>query len=168
MNRLMTALLVSAALAAPVLAQDALPDTLVKHWKTSKKYMLALADQMPAADYSFKPSPEEMSFGQQLAHIAQANAYFFSTISGQKSPISKPANYDKATVEKLLNDSYDFCIASLEGLTPDKLHATYDAEGQKMAGFEILLLATDHTAHHRGQVIVYLRSKNIKPTEYQF
>jgi len=29
-------------------------------------------------------------------------------------------------------------------------------------------LAVDHTAHHRGQCIVYLRMKGIKPTDYQF
>jgi uncharacterized damage-inducible protein DinB len=37
-----------------------------------------------------------------------------------------------------------------------------------MEGFEVLLLATDHTAHHRGQCIVYLRAKGIKPVDYDF
>ena len=46
--------------------------------------MLALAEQMPAADYSFKPNPAEMSFGEQMAHIAGSNSYFFATLSGQK------------------------------------------------------------------------------------
>jgi uncharacterized damage-inducible protein DinB len=41
-------------------------------------------------------------------------------------------------------------------------------EGGKMGGFEVLLLATDHAAHHRGQCIVYLRAKGIKPVDYNF
>jgi len=168
MHRWLLSFVAGAALLAPALAQEGVPPKLIDHWKTSKKYMLALADQMPAADYSFKLTPPEMSFGQQMAHIATANAYFFSTLTGQKSPISKPANYDKATVVKLLNDSYDFVIASLQGLDPERLHQSFDMEGGKMEGFEVLLLATDHTAHHRGQCIAYLRAKGIKPVDYTF
>jgi uncharacterized damage-inducible protein DinB len=140
----------------------------VQHWKTSHHYLVALAEQMPAENYAFKPNPAEMSFGEQLAHIAQANAFFFSKVSGKKDPIAKPANYDKATVLKMLNASYEFCIGALEGLGPEQLHGTVDTGEGKMSGMEVLMLAADHTAHHRGQCIVYLRLKNIKPAEYQF
>lgn len=168
MVRLTTAVLVGAALVLPALAQEGIPPQLVDHWKTSKKYVIALAEQMPAEDYGFKPNPEEMSFGQQMAHIAGANAFFFATLSGQKDPIAKATKFDKASVLKMLNDSYDFCIAALENLKPESLHQTFDSPAGKMMGMELLLLATDHTAHHRGQCIVYLRAKGIKPTEFQF
>jgi len=169
MNRWITTLLVGATLVLPVLAQEGgMPPALVDHWKTSRKYMLALAEQMPAADYSFKPNPAEMSFGEQMAHIAGSNSFFFATLSGQKDPIAKPTKFDKASVLKMLNDSYDFCIAALAGLDHARMMQTFDSEAGKMTGMELLLLATDHTAHHRGQCIVYLRAKNIKPTEYQF
>jgi hypothetical protein len=54
-----------AALATPTLAQEGVPQKLIDHWKTSKKYVLALADQMAAGDHDFKPNPDEMSFGQR-------------------------------------------------------------------------------------------------------
>lgn len=169
MYRSMTTLLVGAALVLPVLAQEGgIPPQLVDHWKTSKKYVLALAEQMPAEDYGFKPNPAEMSFGEQMAHIAGANAFFFATLSGQKDPIAKATKFDKATVLKMLNDSYDFCIAALAGLDHERMHQTFDSPAGKMTGMELLLLATDHTAHHRGQCIVHLRAKNIKPAEFQF
>jgi uncharacterized damage-inducible protein DinB len=171
MHRFVSTLFVGAVMMAPLLAQGPpmeMQQQLVDHWKTSKKYVLALADQMPAADYSFKPNKEEMSFGEQLAHIAGSNSYFFAKLSDKKDPIAKPANFDKATVVKMLSDSYDFVIASLEGLDLTRMHATIDTGEGKMSGMELLLLATDHTAHHRGQCIVYLRAKNIKPAEYQF
>jgi uncharacterized damage-inducible protein DinB len=170
MHRLTTALLVGAALILPALAQEAgtVPSVLVDHWKTSKKYMLALAEQMPAEDYSFKPNAAEMSFGEQMAHIAGANSFFFATLSGQKDPIAKPTKFDKASVLKTLNDSYDFSIAALTGLDHERMFQTFDSPAGKMTGMELLLLATDHTAHHRGQCIVYLRAKGIKPAQYQF
>jgi uncharacterized damage-inducible protein DinB len=155
--------------AAPVFAQEnPLLAKLATHWATSKTFTLAVADQMPAADYSFKPNPEQMSFGEQMAHIATSNAYFFSMLTGEKSPIAKPADYQKATVEKLLGDSFDYCAAILPKLTEEQLHKTYDTPDGKMTGIEIILFAMDHTAHHRGQTEVYLRVKGIKPTDYQF
>src|SRR5260370_15530477 len=113
MVRLTTTVLMGAALILPAFAQDEINTKLAEHWKISKKYVIALAEQMPAADYSFKPNPSEMSFGDQMAHIAGSTSYFFATLSGQKDPIAKPANFEKATVLKMLNDSYDFCISSL-------------------------------------------------------
>jgi hypothetical protein len=136
MYRLTTAFLLSAALVLPALAQD--PDvtgTLVNHWKTSKKYVLALADQMPAADYSFKPNPDEMSFGEQMAHIATSNAFFFSTLSGQKNPIGKPKDFDKASVLKLLNASYDFVVSALEDLPLERLHETFTSPEARCPGW---------------------------------
>ena len=169
MYRSLTTLLLGAALVLPVFAQEGgMPPQLVDHWKTSKKYVLALAEQMPAADYSFKPNPAEMSFGEQMAHIAGSNSYFFATLSGQKDPLGKPANFEKATVIKMLNDSYDFVISAMGTIKHDTMMKTFDGEGGKMTGMEMMLLAIDHTAHHRGQCIVYLRAKNIKPADYQF
>jgi len=169
MYRFLTTLMVGAAVTLPALAQEnPVQAKLIEHWKTSKKYVLALAEQMPAGDYAFKPNPAEMGFGEQMAHIADSNSYFFSKLSGKANPIAKPANFEKATVLKMLNDSYDFVIASLGSLTPEQMHGTIDTGEGKMTGFELLLLATDHTAHHRGQCIVYLRAKNIKPVDYEF
>src|SRR5215472_2915444 len=128
-NRRVTMIvLASAALAVPALAQEgSLPSQLTDHWKTSKKYVIALAEQMAAADYSFKPNPEEMSFGEQMAHIAGANTYFFATLTGQKDPIPKPTEFDKPSVLKLLNTSYDFVIAALDKLDHERMHQKYDS-----------------------------------------
>jgi uncharacterized damage-inducible protein DinB len=169
MYQFVTSLLMGAALLAPALAQEQnMMAKFADHWRTQKKYVIALAEQMPAEDYGFKPNPEEMSFGRQMAHIATANAFFFSKISGKPNPIAQPANYDKATVLKLLSDSFDFCINAMEGITPEQLHATIKTPDGEMTGAEALLFVTDHNAHHRGQAIVYLRAKNIKPAEYEF
>jgi uncharacterized damage-inducible protein DinB len=167
MKKLLIALAILAA--SPIFAQEnPLLAKLAAHWATSKQFTIAVADQMPAKDYSFKPNPAEMSFGEQMAHIATANAYFFSVLTGEKSPIGKPADYQKATVEKLLNDSFDYCAAMFPKLTDEQLHKTYETPDGKMTGIEVILFAMDHTAHHRGQTEVYLRVKNIKPTDYQF
>jgi uncharacterized damage-inducible protein DinB len=166
MRRLLTALV---AFAIPALCADStLIPMLVKHWQTSKTYTVALAEQMPEEGYASKPNPDEMTFGAQLAHIARGNAFFLSKVAGTPSPIGKPENLDKATVIKMLNDSYDYVIKSIQGLTPEQLGAEVDLGFMKLSGLETVLFSMDHTAHHRGQCVVYLRVKGIKPADYQF
>ncbi len=141
---------------------------MADHWKKSKEYTLAIAEQMPAGDYTFKPNPEEMSFGEQMAHIANANGYFFSLLSGGKSPIGKPANYEKDTVIALLNQSFDYAIKAVETATPAQMAKTYKSPDGNMTGTEIVYFGLDHTTHHRGQCVVYLRVKGIKPADYRY
>lgn len=167
MNRF--ALLLLTLAVAPVVAEEnPMMAKLAAHWKTSSDFTIAVANQMPAGNYSFKPNPEQMSFGEQMAHIASANAYFYSLLTGDKSPIGKPADYEKATVLKMLNDSYDYTSKILSQVTPEQLHKNYKTPDGEMVGFEVILFSMDHTTHHRGQCEVYLRVKNIKPTDYKF
>jgi len=166
MKRMLVTLI---ALAVPAVCADLnLVQTLTGHWKTSKAYTIAIAEQMPEDGYASKPNPEQMTFAGQLEHIAQVNAYFISTVTGAKSPLGKPEKHDKASVIKMLNDSYDWVIKEVAALTPDKLSKMIDTGEGKMSGLDALLLAADHTTHHRGQCVVYLRVKNIKPADYRF
>jgi|SRR5579884_473344 len=139
-----------------------------KHWTTSRDYTLALAKQMPADAYSFKPVDAEMSFAEQLVHLARANMYFMSQIAGEKPDMKKPATMDKDAVLKYVGDSFDYGSGVLGKATEAQLMKTYKVEDQDMSGLEVIDLAMNHTSHHRGQLIVYLRLKNIKPTDYQF
>jgi uncharacterized damage-inducible protein DinB len=165
MNRLLAIL---AVCAVPALCADGIVPTLVKHLKTSKEYMGRLADKMPADGYASKPNPAQMTFAEQLTHVAVSNAMFAAKLTGTKSPIAKSDKMDKASVTKLLNDSFDYVIKSVEGLTPEQLHKEVDTPDGKMTGLEAVLFTMDHTAHHRGQCIVYLRVKDIAPPEYEF
>ncbi|MGE5645211.1 MAG: DinB family protein [Acidobacteriota bacterium] len=162
MKRLLGTLIV---LAIPALSAG---PNLAKHWKTSKEYTIAVAEKMPEQGYDFRPNAAQMTFAQQLVHIAEANGFFISTLTGAKSPVAKPEKLDKASVIKMLNDSFDWDIKSIEGLTPEQLSKQVKLEGGMMSGLEAILLAMDHTTHHRGQCIVYLRARDIAPPDYQF
>ncbi|HTQ55293.1 MAG TPA: DinB family protein [Bryobacteraceae bacterium] len=161
------------ALAAPLFAADDAA-MFAKHWQTSKEFTLAVAEAMPAADYNFKPNPEEMSFGKVMAHIALANNRAFAAVSGVKAPETPEkiaaaykdpkGMFDKETTIQFLRDSFDYCTRALAEVTPEKL----DAMTGPLTGRERLWAYFTHTAHHRGQAEVYLRIKNIKPPDYRF
>jgi hypothetical protein len=72
-------------------AQTANKDVLLKHWKTSGEFTLAVADAMPTDGYNFRPTPEEMSFGELMAHIAAADRNACANASGLTAPPLAPA-----------------------------------------------------------------------------
>jgi hypothetical protein len=73
-------------IAIPTAAQTAQKDILVKHWKTSGDFTIAVASAMPADGYTFRPTPEEMSFGELMAHIAALDRNACANASGLKPP----------------------------------------------------------------------------------
>src|SRR5216684_8088378 len=81
-----TNLIITLALAVPALAQTAVKDALVKHWKTSGEFTIAVASAMPAESYNFRPNPEEMSFGELMRHIAAVNLKACANASGMTRP----------------------------------------------------------------------------------
>jgi uncharacterized damage-inducible protein DinB len=172
----MKQLLILAAIALPALAQTTIKDALVKHWKTTGEFTLAVAKAMPAESYGFKPVPEEMSFSQVLVQVAGANMNACSNASGMPRPAIPPKisenlkaekDTDKEMVVQFLADTFNFCNQAVASMTPEKLDAMAGTT-RKMTGFEWLWSYFTHTAHHRGQLEVYLRLKGIKPPDYTF
>ena len=143
---------------------------LSTHWATARTYTLAVAAQMPDDQYTFKPTPAQMSFGEQMMHIASANSYFFGKMTGATPPAApaKTAAANKAAVIKALTESFDFVAAQMATMKDSQLLEVVDTGDGKMSRYEGAMLAFDHTAHHRGQTLVYLRLKGVVPTEYKF
>jgi uncharacterized damage-inducible protein DinB len=168
MKKILISLTALACLAASAFAEDSTPATLLAHLKKSQAFTVKVAEQMPEADYSFKLTPAQMSFAEQMAHIANANYFFYGTLAGEKQGDPKPASMSKADVIAFLNKSFEYSEGVLAKATPEQLNKMYSAEGGKMTGLELVMLAFDHTTHHRAQTEMYLRAKGITPTSYTF
>ncbi len=166
-------------LAAPLFAQSTVKDALAKHWKTSEEFTIAVANAMPAESYNFRPNPEEMSFGQLMAHIAGINEYACAMASGLPRPALPPKivewskdtekiDVSKETAMPFLKDSFEFCNKAVAAMTPERMDTVVGPAARNLTGFEWLFAYFTHTAHHRAQAEVYLRVKGIKPPDYQF
>jgi hypothetical protein len=170
-------LLTLALLAGPAFAQTTLHESMVKHWKTTEEFTLAVAQAMPADGYGFKPVPEELSFGQLMVQIAAANVGACANASAIPAPpvperLSAALKDEKVEVSKdaamkFLTDTFEFCNRAVDSMTPEKMDAVV-GRTRKMTGFEWMWAYFTHTAHHRGQAEVYLRVKGIKPPDYRF
>lgn len=145
-------------------------------WQISAQFTLDVANAMPADLYTFKPNPEEMTFGEQIVHIAGSNVLRFNQISGITPPFqldrSKPLPSDKENAVKLLRESFDYVLAVLPQITPKQLERTWHIPSWKGRtdpdGRAMIMNMFVHTAHHRAQCEVYMRAKGIKPPDYTF
>ena len=145
-------------------------DSFLKHWQVTKDYTIAVAEAMPAEHYDFKASPPQRTFAEQLIHLARANSAYVSAW-GLSAILGVPKTADKATVRKYLAESFDQ-VAEVIGKLSEKdlLRNDLGAPPRFPAhtGSDLLLRAYMHTAHHRGQAVVYLRLKGIVPPEWAF
>lgn len=149
-------------------ANDSLLSQLTRKWTNAEDYAIKMAKLMPEEFYDFKPVPEEMSFKQQLLHIAQniqwlSSSYLFTK---KAMPINDTAVKDKATVLQILNDAYNMAMSAHQNLTAKQMEEVVPFIAGPMTRRQILILLHDHQTHHVGQIIVYLRLKGIKPPAY--
>src|SRR5580704_4135759 len=105
-------ILLTLALAIPAFSQTSIKDALVKHWKVTSDFTIAVAKLMPADQYGFRPVPVELSFGQLMVQIAGANLNACSQASGMKRP-AIPAKITEALKEEKTDIDKDAAVIFL-------------------------------------------------------
>ncbi len=144
--------------------------TFVKAGATRyEKNMVAAAEAMPAEKYSYKPTPDQGSFGNLVMHIAQSNSTFCSKISGQAAPDSKIAETDsKDKLVAALKESFAFCTTSMANVDDSKLGEQFIFFGGRpiSRGGALVALAGSWTDHYATQAM-YLRLNGILPPTAQ-
>jgi hypothetical protein len=91
-----------------------------KHFGPLAKLSVAVAQAMPADQYSFRPQAESMDFGQLMSHIAATNYQFCAGLKDREPP-SLPSPTEKDAVVKFLGASFDYCAAVIRNLTEPQL-----------------------------------------------
>jgi uncharacterized damage-inducible protein DinB len=144
-------------------------EAAIKKLENAKTYTLKVAELMPAENYSFKPTKEEMSFARQLLHLAENLGWLTSSYLRQdQNPVNKKelTLTSKDSVISVVNRSYDYALATIKSFHPNSLADPVKFFAGPMNKLQIINLINDHQTHHRAQLIVYLRLKGIKPPSY--
>src|ERR1700681_4139806 len=118
----------------PAFAQTDIKAAVLKHLKTSRDFTLKVADQMPPADYGFKLTPPQMSFAEQLAHLAEEQAGLLAPFSNDKPNPGKPVSMQKKDVVAYVQQSFDKSIDRVSKLTPADLAKTYQSGEGSLTG----------------------------------
>jgi uncharacterized damage-inducible protein DinB len=159
---ILSSVLTARALGAPPTAAG----EYAKHFAALSGLSVAVAQAMPADQYSFRPHPESMDFGQLMSHIATTNYQFCAGLKDTQPP-AMPSPTEKDAVVRFLSDSFAYCADVISNLTDAQLSAAHDSPDGHLPGREVLLAMYVHVAHHRGQAEIYLRDKGIRPPSYR-
>ena len=136
-------------------------------WAGAKRNIVDSADQMPEADYSFRPVDTVRTFGQILAHVADSNYFYCARSKGEAPPVpdgtlEKTAT-TKAAIVKALGESVAYCDAVYAALTPSSAAETVKAGNNQIPRVQPLFGNVSHNVEHYGNVVTYFRMKKMVP-----
>lgn len=138
-------------------------------WQMMNGYVLRSAEQMPDADFAYRPTEGVRTFGQTVAHLAAAQYMFCAAATGE----ALRPEYDverlrttKAEIVQAFRESTAYCerayaqsdAASAQGIT---------LFGQPRTRFFALSMNAIHVGEHYGNLVTYLRMKGMVPPSSQ-
>ncbi len=167
------ALLAASALAqttpaqtAPESAKNPISTALRDIMPNRQKNTIAAVEAMPADKFSYKPSPDQMTFGHLVAHMVEANYGLCSNAAAVPAPKVEEVK-DTDTKDKLvasLKASFDFCADALAKMDDSKLgEMTAGIGGQQLSRARFALGIASNWADHYAEAAMYLRQNGILP-----
>jgi uncharacterized damage-inducible protein DinB len=123
------------------------------------------AEKMPEDSYGFRPTPDVRSFAELVGHAADAQMMFCSVANGSKPPGTKVegTKTSKADLVDALKQAVAFCDKVYSDMTDADAPHMVQMFGHDMAKLNVLSFNTAHSDEHYGNMVTYLRLKNIIP-----
>jgi uncharacterized damage-inducible protein DinB len=133
--------------------------------ETIRTLVLRTAEKVPENVYDFKPTADVRSIAGLLGHIADGNILLCGMAGGGK-PAFDRSNEKKTTRADLvaaLKASYDACDKVFAETTDANAATSVEFFGQKQTRLGMLAFTTSHMWEHYGNLVTYMRLKNIVP-----
>ena len=130
-----------------------------------KDILLRSAQKMPEENYSFKPTDSVRTYGQIVGHLADAQYNFCSMALGETNPGLKieETKTTKADLVAALKGALAYCDKAYDGATDASGAQTVKLFGMDMPKFGVLNINNAHDMEHYGNLVTYMRLKNIVP-----
>lgn len=155
------------AVSASVPAQDnPLSASIKAQYGLGKTVITRSAEKVPESDYGFKPTDEVRSFGQLVGHVADAQYMFCSAAAGEKSPATgsvEKTKTSKADLVQALKDAFAYCDKAYDGMTDAVAVQMVKLFGREQPKLGVLAFNSMHNYEHYGNMVTYMRLKNIVP-----
>ena len=151
---------------AMAFAQSPVADAFRENAASEAKNLIAAAEEVPEAKYTYKPTPAQMSFADIVVHLSQGNDYFCGNIGGVKAPTRTPvkATASKKELVERLKDTFQFCHEALEHLDDTKLSEQLPFfGGPTKTRASVMTITTADWADHYSQVANYMRLNGMLP-----
>ncbi len=127
--------------------------------------ILDIAEAMPAEKYSYKPTPEISTFGDQLVHVAGIVQRFVDTSKGTKTEAGHHGAMAKPEVIALLKKTFQSGQESIAQVTDAQLlePVKFPFGDRTVTRFTFWQAPLYQIRNHHGQLVVYLRMNGIVP-----
>jgi len=130
-----------------------------------KTNLVSSAEKMPEESYNFKPTDSVRSYGQIVGHVADAQYMFCSLAIGETNPGLKieQTKTTKADLVAALKGALAYCDKAYDSMTDASGTQMVKFFGQDMPKFGVLNINNMHDMEHYGNLVTYMRMKNIVP-----
>lgn len=147
---------------------------LDKNYARLERQLLQVADAMPADGYSFRPTAQGRSFGEQLRHIGAVQWVVGAGLlnedppvdvgDGDTGPLSATA---KSEILKYVADSFVYFRHAIKTCNESNALETiphpFDRQNTRTERLALIVSYAGHGWEHYGQMVVYLRISGIVP-----
>jgi len=146
-----------------------------------RKNTLQIAEDIPEAQYGFRPAPGCRSVGELLAHVALGYQFQQLVHTGERRTTLAGLDFGalitqfreaeatlatKAQIIDALKANGESWASWIDGLSEEFLAERVQMPGEPPSSksrFEMLLSTKEHEMHHRGQLMVIERLLGIVP-----
>jgi uncharacterized damage-inducible protein DinB len=154
--------------AAGLNAQNPLSTDLKGSYTGIKSTIIKAADEMSEANYSFKASPLERTYGEIVGHIADVQLALCGNAKGEQKKGDAGSKTSKADLVAALKASFDYCDGAYDSQTDADAASMVTLFGpRKATKLAVLNFNIAHDNEMYGQMVVYLRIKGLVPPSSQ-
>lgn len=153
-------------LAVGALGQNVWVNAISANYNRYKTYLLDTAEVMPEADYGFKLTPAQRTYGAWIGHTAMANYGACAAMKGVATPTEAKGLDElpkKADIVKAFKDSFDYCDEALKSMTDAKAVAEVQIGERKVIPANAMVNWIATLNEHYGNLVGYMRTKGIVP-----
>jgi uncharacterized damage-inducible protein DinB len=164
------ALLVPSAAQAQQQVADPLVNATNSLYEQVKSFITRSAEQVPEADYTFRPVPEVRTFGELVAHVANAHYMFCSSALGEANPNGEnleETKTSKADLQAALAASFEYCDRAYTTMTDADATQIIQVFGAERPKLHALNFNVAHDMEHYGNMVTYMRIKGMTPPSSQ-
>jgi uncharacterized damage-inducible protein DinB len=138
-------------------------------WTQVTRTLTRAAEQMPEADYAYRPVESVRTFGELVGHVAGAQAMMCAIAMGEAPPaedaVEKSAK-TKAALVAALKESTGKCEAAY-AQSDAAVTAPVTMFGMNVTRMFALGMNALHNGEHYGNMVTYMRMKGMVPPSSQ-
>lgn len=159
---------IAGAQQAPPIDRTTMSGSATFTYNGVKGFILKSAEKMPVEQFGFQPTPDVRSFGQVLAHIADANYLMCAPVIGEANPNGTMTKIEDSKLARepliaTLKESFAYCDKAYATLTDGNAAEIVPFMNSKRPRLGVLWFHISHAFEHYGNLVTYLRLKGIVP-----